>query len=50
LASELLEGFSQELRDRMQGKSCFNFRSVDTAQIVELQKRAFCRFKDEGLV
>lgn len=32
----LLDGVSPELRRRMQGKSCFNFRSVDDALIDEL--------------
>lgn len=32
----LLDGISPELRRRMQGKSCFNFRSVDDALIDEL--------------
>jgi hypothetical protein len=33
---ELLEGISPELRRRMQGKSCFNFTSVDEALLGEL--------------
>lgn len=33
---ELLEGISPELRKRMQGKSCFNFKKVDTALFKEL--------------
>ena len=32
----LLEGVSPELRRRMQGKSCFNFRSVDETLFDEL--------------
>ncbi len=37
---ELLKGVSQELRARMQGKSCFNFTSVDKALFAELEDLA----------
>ena len=33
----LLEGVSPELKRRMQGKSCFNFRTVDEALFGELE-------------
>jgi len=33
----LLEGVSPELKRRMQGKSCFNFRSMDDALFHELE-------------
>ena len=33
----LLEGVSPELRRRMQGRSCFNFKSVDEALFSELE-------------
>ena len=33
---ELLKGISPELKKRMQGKSCFNFTTIDTAQAKEL--------------
>ena len=33
---ELLDGISDRLRKRMQGKSCFNFKQVDEALIAEL--------------
>jgi hypothetical protein len=33
---KLLEGCSQQLRARMQGKSCFNFKTVDEALFAEL--------------
>lgn len=33
---ELLKGLSRELRGRMQGKSCFNFRSIGPSQLKEL--------------
>lgn len=42
----LLEGISPELRRRMQGKSCFNFRSVDDrlfAELAELTRRGYER-------
>lgn len=32
----LLEGISPELKKRMQGKSCFNFKSVDKVLLKEL--------------
>jgi hypothetical protein len=34
---ELLDGISQELRKRMQGKSCFNFTAVDEERFAELE-------------
>lgn len=34
---ELLEGLSPELRKRMQGKSCFNFKTEDQILIGELK-------------
>jgi hypothetical protein len=33
----LLKGVSKELKARMQGKSCFNFTSVDPALFAELE-------------
>lgn len=42
----LLDGVSPELRRRMQGKSCFNFRSVDEglfAELTELTRRGYER-------
>jgi hypothetical protein len=35
---DLLEGMSPELKKRMQGKSCFNFTSVDEATFTELSQ------------
>ena len=35
---ELLDRFSPDLRAHMQGKSCFNFRSVDPALFAELDQ------------
>jgi len=35
---DLLEGVSKELKARMQGKSCFNFTSVDPVLFAELEE------------
>ncbi len=35
---ELLEDISPELRKRMQGKACFNFKKVDAALFAELSE------------
>ncbi len=35
---KLLDGMSKELRARMQGKTCFNFRTVDERLFLELEK------------
>jgi hypothetical protein len=35
---KLLDGISAELRARMQGKSCFNFKAVDEALFQELEQ------------
>ena len=35
---DLLESLSPELRRRMQGKSCFNFKSVDEPLFAELER------------
>lgn len=35
-APELLESISPELRKRMQGKSCFNFKTIERQQVKEL--------------
>jgi hypothetical protein len=48
---ELLGEVSQELRKRMQGKSCFNFNKVDRALFDELEmlsSRAFDAFRKAG--
>jgi len=48
--SEMLETISPELKKRMQGKSCFNFRQVDELlfdELADLAKKGFERFKDE---
>ena len=44
---DLLDGISPELRARLHGKSCFNFRAVDTVLFDELDAltaRGFRRF------
>ncbi len=45
---ELLKGMSPALKKQMQGKSCFNFKSVDDELFDELEKltkAGFARFK-----
>ena len=46
---DLLKGASKELKARMQGKSCFNFTSVDPALFAELEDltvRGFNTFRN----
>jgi hypothetical protein len=50
---ELLDGLSPELKKRMQGRSCFNFKTADKAlfkKLGTLTKKGYQRFKKEGLV
>ncbi len=50
---DLLEGISPKLRARMQGKSCFNFKTIEPSQMKELAqlcKRGFVRFKKGQLL
>jgi hypothetical protein len=52
-APELLKGLSGELRKRMQGKSCFNFKTVDKGLFRELKgltKAGAARFSDEKFI
>jgi hypothetical protein len=45
---ELLEGISPELKKRMQGKGCFNFKAVDGPlfkELAKLTKKGFEAFK-----
>lgn len=42
----LLEGISPGLRKRMQGKSCFNFKSPDPALFAELSALTAAGFED----
>ena len=49
---ELLDGIG-DLKKRMQGKSCFNFRKVDEAQVAALRSLVAAghdRFRQEGLL
>ena len=46
---DLLKGISPELRKRMQGKSCFNFKTVDEKlfkELAKLTKAGFKKFND----
>lgn len=48
---DLLDDMSPDLRKRMQGKSCFNFKEVDEelfAELDALTTKSFRRFKSEG--
>ena len=50
---KLLDGFSNELRKRMQGKSCFNFKAVDEALFAELDEltgQSFVAFTNAGFL
>lgn len=50
---DLLDDVSAELKKRMQGKSCFNFKALDAALLKELDaltRKSFRRFKAEGYV
>lgn len=53
MCPELLDDMSPELRKRMQGKSCFNFKVVDQAllrELAQLTRRGFDRMKQDGYV
>ena len=50
---DLLDDVSPELRARMQGKSCFNFKRIEPRQLKELArltKKSLARFKRAKLV
>jgi hypothetical protein len=50
---ELLETISPELRRRMQGKQCFNFKRLDEpliAELGELIDRGAARFEADGRI
>ena len=50
---ELLRSVSKELRARMQGKSCFNFKTVDESLFAELEEltiRGFDAFRRAGFM
>lgn len=49
---ELLKGISPELKKRMQGKSCFNFKAEDKAlfaELAQLTRKGLERLKQAGL-
>ena len=50
---DLLDEITPGLRKRMQGKSCFNFTSVDPELISELEtltRAGYARYRDSGYV
>ena len=50
---ELLQGLSPELKKRMQGKACFNFKAVDDKLFKELARltdQGYKRFKKAKLI
>jgi hypothetical protein len=50
---ELLAGISPELKKRMQGKSCFNFKNVDDQlfqELAQLTQAGYNRYQAEGYV
>ncbi len=50
---DLLHDISPELRKRMQGKSCFNFKKMDEALFQELEgltRRSVERLRGEGIL
>ena|SRR2546423_2796498 len=53
LYPDLLDNVSPELKKRMQGKSCFNFKTLDKELLKELArvtKQCFARYEAEGYV
>lgn len=50
---ELLEGASDGLKRRMQGKSCFNFTAADSdllAELTNLTHEGFAKYREAGCV
>jgi hypothetical protein len=50
---DLMKGMSPELKQRMQGKSCFNFKEVDEKLFKELEKltkAGVLKFTDEKFI
>jgi hypothetical protein len=50
---ELLSGMSSELKKRMQGKSCFNFKSIDKtlfSELALLTKSGLEDYRKEGFL
>ena len=53
MCPELLALISPDLKKRMQGKTCFNFKAPDPelfAELAALTKAAYARWKKDGLV
>lgn len=53
LNPELLEGLSVNLKTRMQGKSCFNFKELDKPLLLELAalaKASYASYEAQGYV
>lgn len=51
LYSDLVKGIPDELKKRMQGKSCFNFNKIDKGlfkQLAELTDKSYKTFKQRG--
>jgi len=49
----LLDGVSEALRKRMQGKSCFNFTRVDARlfeELAQVTRAGFAKYEDQGFV
>jgi hypothetical protein len=50
---ELLEGISPILKKRIQGKSCFNFKTISDSELFELQiltTACFEKYVQSGLL
>ena len=50
---ELLKGMSSELRNRMQGKSCFNFKKIKPAlfkELANLTRAGFAAYREAKLL
>ncbi len=50
---ELLANVSSELKSRMQGKSCFNFNTLEPAlfkELAALTKASYASYKEQGFV
>jgi len=51
--SKLLEGMSRQLKARMQGKTCFNFKRIDESLLQELEQvtdRGIAVFEKAGYI
>ncbi len=50
---DLLDSISPDLKKRMQGKSCFNFKATDPAlfaELASLTEKGFARYQQKGLL